>query len=105
MFSKELEVSLNSIFKQAREKRYEYLTVEHLLLALLDEPSAVAALKACGANLNRLKNEISNFIAATTPLFPSADPNLDTTHIRFSTGVTTCYFSSTIQRKNASTWR
>ena len=77
MFSKELEVSLNSIFKQAREKRYEYLTVEHLLLALLDEPSAVAALKACGANLNRLKNEISNFIAATTPLFPSADPNLD----------------------------
>ncbi|MFM2322132.1 MAG: hypothetical protein RLZZ225_285 [Pseudomonadota bacterium] len=77
MFSKELEVSLNSIFKQAREKRYEYLTVEHLLLALLDEPSTVAALKACGANLNRLKNEISNFIAATTPLFPSADPNLD----------------------------
>lgn len=77
MFSKELEVSLNSIFKQAREKRYEYLTVEHLLLALLDEPSAVTALKACGANLNRLKNEISNFIAATTPLFPSADPNLD----------------------------
>lgn len=77
MFSKELEVSLNSIFKQAREKRYEYLTVEHLLLALLDEPSAVSALKACGANLNRLKNEISNFIAATTPLFPSADPNLD----------------------------
>ncbi|MES2998877.1 MAG: ATP-dependent Clp protease ATP-binding subunit ClpA [Pseudomonadota bacterium] len=77
MFSKELEVSLNSIFKQAREKRYEYLTVEHLLLALLEEPSAVAALKACGANLTRLKNELNNFIAATTPLFPATDPNLD----------------------------
>lgn len=77
MFSKELEMSLNSIFKQAREKRYEYLTVEHLLLALLEEPSAVAALKACGANLNRLKNELNNFIAATTPLFPASNPNLD----------------------------
>jgi ATP-dependent Clp protease ATP-binding subunit ClpA len=77
MFSKELEVSLNSIFKQAREKRYEYLTVEHLLLALLEEPSAIAALKACGANLNRLKNELNNFIAATTPLFPNTDPNPD----------------------------
>ena len=77
MFSKELEMSLNSIFKQAREKRYEYLTVEHLLLGLLEEPSTVAALKACGANLNRLKNELNNFIAATTPLFSSSDPNLD----------------------------
>lgn len=77
MFSKELEISLNSIFKQAREKRYEYLTVEHLLLALLEEPSAVTALKACGANLMRLKNELNNFIAATTPLFPNTDPNLD----------------------------
>lgn len=77
MFSKELEMSLNSIFKQAREKRYEYLTVEHLLLALLEEPSAIAALKACGANLSRLKNELNNFIAATTPLFPATDPNLD----------------------------
>lgn len=77
MFSKELEISLNSIFKQAREKRYEYLTVEHLLLALLEEPSAIAALKVCGANLNRLKNELNNFITATTPLFPSSDPNLD----------------------------
>jgi ATP-dependent Clp protease ATP-binding subunit ClpA len=77
MFSKELEMSLNAIFKQAREKRYEYLTVEHLLLALLEEPSAVAALKACGANLNRLKNELNNFIAATTPLFPATDTNLD----------------------------
>jgi ATP-dependent Clp protease ATP-binding subunit ClpA len=77
MFSKELEISLNTIFKQAREKRYEYLTVEHLLLALLEEPSAMAALRACGANLNRLKNELNNFIAATTPLFPATDPNLD----------------------------
>ncbi len=77
MFSKELELSLNAIFKQAREKRYEYLTVEHLLLALLDENSSVTALKTCGANIERLKNELNNFIAATTPLFPETDPNLD----------------------------
>jgi len=77
MFSKELEVSLNAIFKQAREKRYEYLTVEHLLLALLEEPTARAALRACGANLSRLKNELNNFIAATTPIFPTTDPTLD----------------------------
>jgi ATP-dependent Clp protease ATP-binding subunit ClpA len=77
MFSKELELSLNAIFKQAREKRYEYLTVEHLLLALLDENSSVTALKTCGANIERLKNELNNFIAATTPLFPATDQNLD----------------------------
>lgn len=78
MLSKDLELSLNLAFKQAREKHYEYLTVEHLLLALLDNPSAAAALKACGADLTRLRFELGSFIAATTPLLPPSDNETDT---------------------------
>lgn len=73
MLHRELEQSLNLAFKQAREKRYEYLTVEHLLLALLDNASAASALLACGADLDRLRLELSSFVAATTPVVaPSA---------------------------------
>jgi ATP-dependent Clp protease ATP-binding subunit ClpA len=73
MLSKELEFSLNLAFKQAREKQHEYMTVEHLLLSLLDNPSAAKVLKACGAQSDRLRREISAFIEETTPLISELD--------------------------------
>mgnify|MGYP000496772352 FL=1 len=54
MLSKELEVTLNLAFKAAREQRHEFMTVEHLLLGLLDNPTAAKVLRACGADLNQL---------------------------------------------------
>ncbi len=71
MLNKELESSLNQAFKQAREKHYEYLTVEHLLLVLLDNNAAATVLKACGADMNRLRSELNNFVTATTPILPA----------------------------------
>ena len=69
MLSKELEASLNVAFSVARNKRHEYITVEHLLLALLDNSSANTVLKACGTDLQRLKNELSEFLEENTPVF------------------------------------
>ncbi|MCG5540533.1 MULTISPECIES: ATP-dependent Clp protease ATP-binding subunit ClpA [unclassified Halorhodospira] len=73
MLSKELEFTLNLAFKDAREKRHEFLTVEHLLLALTDNPAASQVLKACGADLERLRGELQAFLAETTPLLPAND--------------------------------
>ncbi len=67
MLSKELEFTLNQAFKQARERLHEFMTVEHLLLALLDNPTAVEVLRACGANTDRLRSDIDSFIEETTP--------------------------------------
>lgn len=78
MLSKDLELTLNVAFRQAREQRHEFMTVEHLLLALLDNPSAVAALKACAANLDRLRLELARFIRETTPLLPDNDETRET---------------------------
>ena len=72
MLSKELEFTLNLAFKEAREKRHEFMTVEHLLLALLDNPSAAEVLKSCGADLDKLKQELSTFLGETTPLLPAS---------------------------------
>ena len=69
MLSKELETSLNVAFNEARNKRHEYITVEHLLLALLDNSSANSVLKACGADLSRLKGELSLYLDENTPVF------------------------------------
>lgn len=69
MLSKELEASLNVAFNEARNKRHEYITVEHLLLALLDNSSASSVLKACGADLSRLKIELSQYLDENTPVF------------------------------------
>ncbi|MCW9047409.1 MAG: ATP-dependent Clp protease ATP-binding subunit ClpA, partial [Gammaproteobacteria bacterium] len=69
MLSKELEASLNVAFNEARNKRHEYITVEHLLLALLDNSSANSVLKACGADLSRLKGELSLYLEENTPVF------------------------------------
>ncbi|PNT87481.1 ATP-dependent Clp protease ATP-binding subunit ClpA [Coxiella burnetii] len=70
MFSKALEKTLNRAFSQAREKRHEFITVEHLLLALLDNPEAGRVLSACGANLERLRAGLGIFIDETTPHIP-----------------------------------
>jgi len=73
MLSKELEFTLNQAFKQAREKLHEYMTVEHMLLSLLDNPTAAKVLRACGADSDRLRREITQFIDETTPLIPAGD--------------------------------
>ncbi|SDX77756.1 ATP-dependent Clp protease ATP-binding subunit ClpA [Allochromatium warmingii] len=74
MLSKELEFTLNRAFKEARAKHHEYMTVEHMLLSLLDNPTAAKVLRACGADAERLRREIVTFIDETTPLIP---PNTD----------------------------
>ena len=73
MLDKELEQSLNNAFREAREHRHEFMTVEHLLLALLDNMSATNVLKACGANLNSLHSDITNFIQENSPLIEDED--------------------------------
>ena len=78
MISRELEVTLNLAFKTAREKRHEFMTVEHLLLALLDDASASAVLKACGANISSLREDLSEFIDATMPTIPETQLEQET---------------------------
>jgi len=78
MLNKDLELTLNLAFRFARERRHEYMTVEHLLLALLDNPAAGDALKSCGANIDKLRIDLSSFIDSTTPLIPDGDLDRDT---------------------------
>jgi len=73
MLSKDLEVTLNHAFKAARSKRHEFMTVEHLLLALLDNEAATAVLQACGADTEKLRHQLAEFIDSTTPLIPDND--------------------------------
>ncbi|WP_299975272.1 ATP-dependent Clp protease ATP-binding subunit ClpA [uncultured Pseudoteredinibacter sp.] len=78
MLSKELESTLNTAFKGARNKRHEFMTVEHLLLALIDNESAAAVLMACGADLEALKKDLVEFVDSTTPLIPENDEERET---------------------------
>ena len=78
MLNKELESSLNGAFARAREKRHEFMTVEHLLLALLENDAAKEALLACQADLDALRNELDIFIDQTTPLIPESDETRET---------------------------
>ncbi|MDH3971374.1 MAG: ATP-dependent Clp protease ATP-binding subunit ClpA [Gammaproteobacteria bacterium] len=73
MLSKELEFTLNLAFKEAREKNHEFMTVEHLLYALLGNPSAVEVLRACGGNLEQLKQDVGIFLEETTPKLSEDD--------------------------------
>src|SRR6056300_653478 len=70
MLSRDLELSLNMAFKDARNHRHEFMTVEHLLLALLDNEAAVDVLRSCGADLFALRDELTQYIDETTPLIP-----------------------------------
>jgi ATP-dependent Clp protease ATP-binding subunit ClpA len=67
MIAQELEVSLHMAFVEARQKRHEFITVEHLLLALIDNPSAAEVLRACVADIDTLRKELGDFIAEHTP--------------------------------------
>ena len=67
MIAQELEVSLHMAFVEARQKRHEFITVEHLLLALLDNPTAAEVLRACAANIEELRKSLSGFVAEHTP--------------------------------------
>ena len=73
MFSEELKVALNEVFKSARAKRHEYVTPEHILLALLDEKQAADVLNNVGANIDGLRRKLDEFIDAHTPVIPSGD--------------------------------
>ncbi|MEW8049051.1 MAG: ATP-dependent Clp protease ATP-binding subunit ClpA [Candidatus Thiodiazotropha sp.] len=73
MLNKELEFTLNQAFKNAKERHHEFMTVDHLLLALLDNPTAVAVLRACGADIESMRKNISSFVEETTPLIPDGD--------------------------------
>jgi ATP-dependent Clp protease ATP-binding subunit ClpA len=73
MLSKELEFTLNLAFKEAREKHHEFMTVEHLLYALLGNPSAVEVIRACGGSLEQLKQDVGNFLDETTPILSDDD--------------------------------
>ncbi|MCC6880220.1 MAG: ATP-dependent Clp protease ATP-binding subunit ClpA, partial [Rhodocyclaceae bacterium] len=73
MIAQELEVSLHMAFVEARQKRHEFITVEHLLLALLDNPSAAEVLRACAANIEELRKELIAFITEHTPTVAGTD--------------------------------
>src|ERR1700733_8312022 len=78
MLDKELEYTLNLAFKEARTKRHEFVTVEHLLIALLENAAALEVLKACGANINHLRSSLVEFVDRTTPVIPSHVHDRDT---------------------------
>lgn len=73
MIAQELEVSLHMAFMEARQKRHEFITVEHLLLAMLDNPSAAEVLRACAADVNSLRHQLIEFIEKHTPRLPRDD--------------------------------
>jgi len=77
MIAQELEVSLHMAFMDARQKRHEFITVEHLLLAMLDNPSAAEVLRACAANIDDLRKKLSDFIERHTPRVPG-EADVDT---------------------------
>ena len=77
MIAQELEVSLHMAFVEARQKRHEFITVEHLLLALLDNPSAAETLRACGGNIEQLRKDLAKFIVEHTPMV-DGEEDIDT---------------------------
>lgn len=78
MLNKALEVSLNDAFKLARDRRHELMTVEHLLLALLENPEAAQALRACGLVFDQLKQELVGYIERSTPSFDTESVDTET---------------------------
>lgn len=77
MIAQELEVSLHMAFMDARQKRHELITVEHLLVAMIDNPTAADVLRACGANLDNLRSELNHYIEEHTPMV-GGDEEVDT---------------------------
>src|SRR6186713_1053122 len=79
MIAQELEVSLHMAFMEARQKRHEFITVEHLLLALLDNPSASEVLRACAADIDDLRKLLSDFVTEHTPILTTEDTDTQPT--------------------------
>ncbi len=79
MIAQELEVSLHMAFMEARQKRHEFITVEHLLLALLDNPSASEVLKACAAEVEELRKLLADFVTEHTPVLTNEDADTQPT--------------------------
>ena len=79
MLSKELEFCLNTAFKEARSKRHEFMTVEHLLLALLDTPRVAEVLRACGADIQAMQPELARYIDENTPRLEQPEPDVQPT--------------------------
>ncbi|MDX1705458.1 ATP-dependent Clp protease ATP-binding subunit ClpA [Pseudidiomarina sp.] len=78
MLNKALEITLNDAFRLARDRRHELMTVEHLLLALLENPEAAQALRACGLDFEQLKNELISYVDRSTPSFDAETVDSDT---------------------------
>ena len=78
MLSKDLEATLNEAFREAKNKRHEFMTVEHLLLALLDNDIAINVLKKVGADVVKLREDLEKYIDTTTPLIPAGDSDRET---------------------------
>ncbi len=78
MLSKDLEVTLNEAFRAAKSKRHEFMTVEHLLLALLDNTVALDVLEKTGADVDKLRTDLQEHIESTTPLIPAGDSDRET---------------------------
>ena len=78
MLNKELENTLNNAFKIARNKHHEFMTVEHLLLAMIDNDEAVEVLTACGVEIAELQKSLNDFIDSTTPLLSDGEEERDT---------------------------
>ena len=92
MLSKDLEVTLNEAFRAAKAKRHEFMTVEHLLLALLDNKVALDVLEKVGVDIERLRKDLSEYIDSTTPLIPAGDSDRET------------WSSSGMDRAGSTTW-
>ncbi len=73
MFSKDLELTIGQCYKEAREQRHEFMTVEHLLLALAENSSATAVLRACSVDIDRLRSDLRRIISETVPVLPAGD--------------------------------
>ena len=78
MLSKDLEATLNDAFREAKSKRHEFMTVEHLLLALLDNKIALDVLQKVGCDVEKLRGELNDYIESTTPLIPAGDGERET---------------------------
>ena len=102
MLSKDLEVTLNQAFKNARAKRHEFMTVEHLLFALLDNAKATEVLTNVGADLDALRSDLGEFIETTTPLIPAGDSQRETEPTLGYSGPPTSALSCAIERSSGS---
>jgi hypothetical protein len=105
MFSKDLELSISQAYHTARSRRHEFLTVEHLLLALLDNDSAVEVLTACGVDVQRLANELDRVLTESVPVLSEGDQRDTQPTIGFQRCPAACALSRAVGRAQGSAGR